>query len=45
MKDEKFVNDAQTVLKFIQLHCDEKHECEKKKGIWISCIKIKTFYM
>jgi len=30
MTDEKFINDTQTVLKFIQLYCDKKHNDTEK---------------
>jgi len=30
MKDEKFIHDTKTVLKFIQIYCDEKHKNEEK---------------
>lgn len=32
MKPEKFIKDAQTVLKFIQLYCDNKHEKSLKNS-------------
>lgn len=33
MSEEKFIHDCHTVLKFIQLYCDEKHtDCDKKEG-------------
>lgn len=31
MKTEKFINDTTTVLKFIQIYCDSKHEEAKKE--------------
>ena len=31
MKEEKFIGDTKTVLKFIQLYCDEKHTNEQKE--------------
>ena len=31
MTDEKFIHDTKTVLKFIQIYCDDKHESEPKK--------------
>lgn len=30
MTDEKFINDSETVLKFIQTYCDDKHKGEIK---------------
>ncbi|WP_458699505.1 nitrous oxide-stimulated promoter family protein [Sulfurospirillum sp. 1307] len=32
MTNEKFIKDTKTVLKFIQLYCDEKHQDEKKSN-------------
>ena len=31
MTDEKFIHDTKTVLKFIQIYCDDKHKDEQKK--------------
>ena len=34
LSEDKFIHDTQTVLKFIQLYCDEKHkDSEKQDGI------------
>ena len=34
MTDEKFILDTKTVLKFIQIYCDDKHkDIEKKEGL------------
>lgn len=30
LKKEKFINDTKTVLKFIQIYCNEKHKNEQK---------------
>ncbi len=32
MSEEKFRNDAKTVLKFIQVYCDEKHKESEKES-------------
>lgn len=31
LSEDKFINDTQTVLKFIQLYCDDKHQDKKKE--------------
>ena len=31
MKEEKFISECKTVLKFIQLYCDDKHKIVNKK--------------
>jgi len=31
MTNEKFIHDTKTVLKFIQIYCDDKHEDEPKE--------------
>ncbi len=31
MTDEKFIHDTKTVLKFIQIYCEDKHKNEQKK--------------
>lgn len=31
MTNEKFIHDTQTVLKFIQIYCDDKHKSETKQ--------------
>jgi hypothetical protein len=32
MKDEKFTSEVETVLKFIQLYCNDKHKIEKENS-------------
>lgn len=32
MQDKKFISEVQTLLKFIQLYCDDKHD-EKKESV------------
>lgn len=30
MSEEKFISEVETLLKFIQIYCDDKHDTEKK---------------
>ena len=34
MTDEKFIHDTKTVLKFIQIYCDDKHKDIEKKRVY-----------
>ena len=38
MTNEKFIHDTQTVLKFIQIYCDDKHKDESKSKESLSLI-------
>jgi hypothetical protein len=43
MSEEKFTHDIQTVLKFIQLYCDDKHTHQEEESIEITYKNKKLF--